>query len=100
MVAAILQTSALSENGDMKDYSLYRLTFRVDQWTHVHARDEWLHPHHVFGMRFTLKKEVSEWLDNHNGSYYALLEDEVHYTDHIIAFSKEADAVAFLLRWT
>jgi hypothetical protein len=51
-------------------------------------------------MRFTLKKEVSEWLDNHNGSYYALLEDEVHYIDHIIAFSKEADAVAFLLRWT
>ena len=84
----------------MKDYTPYRHTFLVHQWTHVPVRDEWLHPNHVFGIHKPMLKEVREWLDNHKGGCYAILEDEDTFTDVAIAFSNERDAAFFLLRWS
>lgn len=84
----------------MKDYTRYRMTFRVDKWTHVPVKDEWLHPNHIFGMRLTLSEEVTKWLDKNVKGHYARLEDEEFYVNHVIAFSRECDAAWFLMRWT
>ena len=84
----------------MNDYTPYRLTIRVDRWTHVPVKDEWLHPNHVFGIRNPLSKEVKDWLDFNGKGCYAFLEDEDNNVNHVLAFSRESDATFFLLRWT
>lgn len=84
----------------MKDYTPYKMTFRVNTWTHVPVKDEWLHPNHVFGIRNPLSKEVKDWLDKNVKAHYAFLEDEVNYVNHVLAFSNEYDAAWFLTRWS
>lgn len=84
----------------MKDYTQWRSIFRVDRWTHVPVRDEWLHPNHIFGLRNPLSNEVKEWLDKNVKAHYAFLEDEVNNVNHVLAFSREYDAAWFMLRWS
>lgn len=88
----------------MNDYTPYRDTFRVRDWTLVRIREEWLHPNHIFGLRNPIRREITQWLDSHNGGCYAILDDLDEFIENTlafhIAFSREIDATAFLLRWT
>lgn len=84
----------------MNDYTPYRMTFHVDKWTHIPLRDEWQDPRHIFGGRAYLKREIVAWLAETPGDTYAVLDDEEHFVNHVIAFSQPRDASMFLLRWS
>lgn len=83
----------------MNDYTPYQLTIKMDKWTKVPVRDEWLDPNHIFGIKGAIFREIKHWLDNHKGGCYALIEDD-DFMDCTIAFSRESDAAMFLLRWS
>ena len=84
----------------MNDYSRHSMTVKTDTWTKVPVRDEWQDPRHIFGGRCYLKNEIVYWLAETHGSAYAVLDDEEHYCNHVIAFSQAKDATMFLLRWS
>ena len=83
----------------MNDYTPYRHTFSVHRWTHIAVLDEWQDPRHVFGGRCFLRYDIKAWLRDTPGSSFAVLDDEEHFLNHVIAFSKPKDASMFLLRW-
>ena len=84
----------------MNDYTRYSHYFRTQDWTHIPLRDEWQDPRHIFGGRPYLRHDIKEWLDKTPGGSYALLEDEEHFVNHVIAFSRPKGASCFLLRWS
>ena len=84
----------------MNDYTPYRSMFKVHEWTHVSVRDEWQDPRHVFGVRCFLRHEIRDWLKQTTGGSYAVLDDEEHFLNHVIAFSQPKSASLFLLRWS
>lgn len=83
----------------MNDCTPYRHTFKVHDWTHIPVLDEWQDPRHVFG-GFFLRYDIKEWLKNTTGGSYAVLNDEEHVCNHVIAFSRPRDASMFILRWS
>lgn len=84
----------------MNDYTPYRDTIRVHDWTHVPVQDKWQDARHVFGGRCFLRYDIKEWFKNTIGGSYAVLDDEEHFCNHVIAFSQPKDASMFLLRWS
>lgn len=90
--------NVLLRNGNMNDYTPYQLTIKMDKWTKVPVKDEWLDPRRVFGIKYAIYKEIRNWLNNHDGGSYAIIEDD-DMTDVIISFSRNEDATVFLLRW-
>lgn len=85
----------------MNDYSRYSHYFRTHEWTHVPVRDEWLDERCVlFGGRPYFRHDIKEWLEQTPAGSYALLEDEEHFVNHVIAFSRPKGASWFLLRWS
>ena len=85
----------------MNDYSRYSHYFRTHEWTHVPVRDEWLDERCVlFEVRPYFRHDIKEWLEQTPAGSYALLEDEDHFVNHVIAFSQPKGASWFLLRWS
>lgn len=84
----------------MNDYTPYRMTIRTDNWTHIPIQDEWQDPRHIFGGRCFIRRDINEWLSKSQGHAYAILDDEDHFINHVIAFSNPKDASMFLLRWS
>lgn len=82
----------------MKDYTRYRLIFKVADWIHVAVHDSWLHDKHVFGLNNPLNDEIKQWLETHVQGHYAVLEDD-ESAEYTLAFSRDYDAVWFSLQW-
>lgn len=84
----------------MNDYTPYRMTFSVHEWTHIPVRDEWQDPRHIFGERCFLRRDIKQWLVESTGGPYAILDQGKHILDHVIAFSQPQDASMFVLKWS